>query len=48
MAAQRAGISKVLIPYDNMEDLEDVAEEVREKLDIIPVKTVSEVLDLLL
>lgn len=48
MAAQRAGISKVLIPFENLEDLEDVAEEVKEKLEIIPVKTVSEVLGLLL
>ena len=44
MAAQRAGLKKVLIPADNMEDLEDVAEEVREKLEIIPVKKVTEVL----
>lgn len=38
MAAQRAGIQKVFIPYDNIEDLEDVADEVKEKLEIIPVK----------
>ena len=31
MAAQRAGVKKVFIPYDNIEDLEDVAEEVKEK-----------------
>ncbi len=48
MAAQRAGITKVLIPYDNQDDLEDVAEEVKEKLEITPVKQVTEVLDLLL
>lgn len=44
MAAQRAGISKVLIPFDNVDDLEDVAKEVKEKLEIIPVKEVTEVL----
>lgn len=44
MAAQRAGVKKVLIPQDNVEDLEDVAEEVKEKLDIIPVKRVDDVL----
>ncbi|OUP84625.1 endopeptidase La [Lachnoclostridium sp. An169] len=44
MAAQRAGITKVLIPADNVEDLEDVADEVKEKLEIIPVKKVTEVL----
>lgn len=48
MAAQRAGITSVLIPADNMEDLKEVAEEVKEKLTIRPVKHVSEVLDLLL
>ena len=31
MAAQRAGITKVLIPQENVEDLEDVAEEVKRK-----------------
>ena len=44
MAAQRAGIRKVFIPEDNMEDLEDVADEVKEKLEIIPVKKVTDVL----
>ena len=48
MAAQRAGIRKVFIPADNVEDLEDVAEEVREKLEIIPVKKVTDVLERLL
>lgn len=45
MAAQRAGVHKVFIPQDNVEDLEDVAEEVKEKLEIIPVKKVREVLE---
>ena len=44
MAAERAGIKKVFIPYENVDDLEDVAEEVKEKLEIVPVKKVSEVL----
>lgn len=44
MAAQRAGIKKVFIPEDNVEDLEDVAEEVKEKLEIIPVNKVTDVL----
>lgn len=48
MAAQRAGITKVFIPADNVEDLEDVAEEVKTKLEIIPVKKVTDVLDRLL
>ena len=44
MAAQRAGISRVLIPAENVDDLDEVADEVIEKLKIIPVKTVEEVL----
>ena len=45
MAAQRAGVKRVFIPWDNREDLEDVAEEVKEKLEIVPVKRIQEVLD---
>ena len=48
MAAQRASITKVLIPYENMDDLSDVADEVKEKLKIIPVKKVTDVLKLVL
>ena len=48
MAAQRAGIEKVLIPEENVEDLEDVPEEVKEKLTIVPVKRIRDVLDLLI
>ena len=44
MAAQRAGVKKVFIPYENVEDLEDVAEEVKRKLNIIPVTMVTEIL----
>ncbi|MBQ0000801.1 MAG: endopeptidase La [Clostridiales bacterium] len=42
MAAQRAGIKKVLIPFDNVPDLEDVPEEVKESLKIIPLKTLKD------
>lgn len=45
MAAQRAGIEQVFIPWENTEDLEDVSEEIKEKLRIIPVKKISDVLD---
>lgn len=44
MAAVRAGIKTVLIPEDNVEDLEEVAEEVKEQLTIYPVHTIDEVL----
>ncbi len=48
MAAQRAGVKTVLIPVENEEDLEDVAAEVKDKLDIRPVKTAEEVLKITL
>ena len=44
MAAVRAGMEKVLIPVKNVEDLEDVAEEVKEKIEIVPVETIEQVL----
>lgn len=46
MAAQRAGIRRVLIPRENVPDLQEVPQVVKEKLEIIPVKDISEVLDL--
>ena len=47
MAAERSGVKKVFIPKENVEDLEDVAEEVKEKLEIIPVENVTDVLETL-
>ena len=44
MAAQRAGVRRVLIPADNADDLRDVPAEVKDQLEIIPVKTVEEIL----
>ncbi|MDF3003008.1 MAG: endopeptidase La [Bacillota bacterium] len=44
LGAQRAGITKVLIPKDNVTDLKDVPEEVKEQLTVIPVETVEDVL----
>ena len=44
MAAQRAGVRRVLIPVDNTDDLEDVPREVRDQLNIIPVHDLTEVL----
>ena len=44
MAARRAGITRVFIPDQNREDLEDIAPEVLEGLEIVPVRKVREVL----
>lgn len=43
MAAQRAGITTVLIPKKNEEDLKEVPEEITSKLTIIPVETIAQV-----
>jgi ATP-dependent Lon protease len=44
LAAMRHGITKIIIPYKNQKDLEDIAEEYREKLEFFPVKHIDEVL----
>jgi len=45
-AARRAGMKKVVIPELNKSDLAEVHEEVVSSLDIIPVKSMDEVLDI--
>jgi ATP-dependent Lon protease len=44
LAAHRGGIKTVLIPQDNEKDLEDIPDNVKEGIKIIPVSTVDEVL----
>jgi len=48
MAAARAGIKKVFIPDENEDDLKEVAKEVLDELEIIPVKRVEDVLNIVL
>lgn len=48
IAAHRGGIKKVLIPQENMHDLEDISENIKNKLNIHPVKNIKEVLILAL
>ena len=45
MAAQRAGITRVFIPQENLHDLKDVAQEVKDKIEINPVSKVTELLN---
>jgi len=45
LAAQRAGIPRVIIPKLNEKDLVDVPADVRRQLHLIPVETVDEVLE---
>lgn len=44
MAAMQAGVKRVFIPKENEEDLVEVAEEVTNALEIIPVEKVKDVL----
>lgn len=44
MAAYRHGMKKVIIPYENAPDIEEIDEAVKEKLTFVPVKHISEVL----
>jgi len=48
LAALRGGITTVLIPHENEKDLADIPQNIREGLEIIPVKHVDEVLRLAL
>ena len=45
LAALRGGITTVLIPQDNAKDLPEIPDNVKDGLNIIPVKHVSEVLE---
>ncbi|MBR7117701.1 MAG: endopeptidase La [Clostridia bacterium] len=45
LAAYRSGIRTVLIPAENMRDLDDIDAEAREHLTFIPCETASDVLD---
>lgn len=44
LAANRAGITKILIPKENVRDLEDIPDSVKEHMTFKPVEMVSQVL----
>ena len=48
LAAHRAGIKTVLIPEENRKDLAEIPDNVKDKLDIKPVRWIDEVLDVAL
>lgn len=45
LAALRGGIKKVLIPEDNVKDLQEIPDNVKEGLTIVPVKWIDQVLE---
>jgi len=44
LAAKRAGIKRILIPYKNIKNLEEIPSAVKKTVEFIPVKTMKEVL----
>ena len=45
IAAHRSGLTTILIPYANLADVEEIPNEVKAALNIIPVKTIEEVIN---
>ena len=45
LAARRGGIKTVLIPQDNVKDLQEIPENVKNQLEIVPVKWIDQVLE---
>ncbi|MBM3409918.1 MAG: endopeptidase La, partial [Betaproteobacteria bacterium] len=48
LAAHRGGIKTVLIPEENVKDLADIPDSVKNRLEIVPVKWIDRVLELAL
>ena len=45
LAAHRAGIRRIVLPARNESDIEEIPEEVRKQLEIIPATRINEVLE---
>lgn len=48
LAAHRGGITTVLIPHENEKDLVEIPKNIKDKLDIVPVKWIDQVLEVAL
>jgi ATP-dependent Lon protease len=48
LAAHRGGITTVIIPEENVKDLQDIPENVKNRLEIVPVKWIDRVLEVAL
>ncbi|MEE4353717.1 MAG: endopeptidase La [Desulfatiglans sp.] len=44
LAAHRGGVNKVLIPFENKKDIEDIPKKILKKVEIVPVDHIDEVL----
>ena len=45
--ASRNNIKKILIPYDNLNDIDDIPEEIKDNIEYIPVKNYDEIYNLI-
>lgn len=45
LAASRGGVKTVLLPIDNVKDLKEIPDNIKDKLEIIPVSKIEEVLE---
>ena len=48
LAAHRGGIEIVIIPEENKKDLTEIPKNIKEKLDIVPVQWIDQVLEIAL
>ena len=48
LAAHRGNIKKILIPEQNLKDLIDIPDEIKEGVDVIPVKWIDQVIEIAL
>jgi len=48
LAAHRGGVKTVLIPEENVKDLQEIPENAKDKLEIVPVKWIDQVLEIAL
>jgi len=44
LAAHRAGINRIILPKENLKDLDDVPEDVKDEIVFLPVETVEDVI----
>ena len=48
LAARRGGIKTVLIPEENVKDLAEIPDNIKNRIEILPVKWIDQVLELAL
>src|SRR5258706_7434749 len=44
LAAYRAGMTTIVLPRRNVRDLDDIADEIRQPLTLVPVESIDEVI----